>query len=108
MQSRSLLRCTVLYREGDYIGSAINLAARVASAGAGGQYLITEDLRDAVGDLSEANFTGLPPQRLKGIPDPDLSRRSATSQPGSFKSGDRSGLRHVAPTRPRGRPDLLG
>jgi adenylate cyclase len=63
-------RGTVLYREGDYIGSAINLAARVALAGAGGQYLITEDLRDAVGDLSEANFTALPPQRLKGIPDP--------------------------------------
>lgn len=61
-------RGTVLYREGDYIGSAINLAARVASAAAGGQYLITEDLRDAVGDLSEANFTAFPHSGSREFP----------------------------------------
>jgi class 3 adenylate cyclase/YHS domain-containing protein len=61
---------SVLYREGDYVGGAVNLAARVASAGAAGQFLITEDLRDAAGDLPDADFTLLPPRRLKGIPDP--------------------------------------
>jgi YHS domain-containing protein len=34
--------------------------------------LITEDLRDAAGDLSDAEFASLPPRRLKGIPDPIL------------------------------------
>lgn len=32
----------VLYREGDYLGATVNLAARVASCGAAGQFLITE------------------------------------------------------------------
>lgn len=61
---------TVLYREGDYIGATVNLAARVASAGAAGQFLITEDLRDAVGHLSDAEFVPLQARRLKGIPNP--------------------------------------
>ena len=60
----------VLYREGDYVGGTVNLAARVASAGAAGQFLITESLRDAAGRIAEAEFSSLPPQRLKGIPDP--------------------------------------
>jgi hypothetical protein len=34
--------------------------------------LITEDLRDAAGDLSDAEFASLPPRRLKRIPDPIL------------------------------------
>jgi YHS domain-containing protein len=72
---------TVLYREGDYVGATVNLAARVASVGAAGQFLITEDLRDAVGDLADADFVPLPPRRLKGIPDPislvEVRRQSA-------------------------------
>jgi adenylate cyclase len=61
---------TVLYREGDYIGTTVNLAARVAAAGAGGQFLITEDLRDAATNLTGVDFVALPPRRLKGLPDP--------------------------------------
>jgi adenylate cyclase len=60
----------VLYREGDYVGATINLAARVASAGTAGQFLITDDLRDAAGALQEADFASLPPRRLKGVPEP--------------------------------------
>ena len=48
----------------------MNLAARVASSGAAGQFLITEKLRDAVRDIADADFVLLPPRRLKGIPDP--------------------------------------
>jgi adenylate cyclase len=60
----------VLYREGDYVGATVNLASRVAGAGAAGQFLITEELRDALGDIADADFVVLPPRRLKGIPDP--------------------------------------
>jgi YHS domain-containing protein len=42
----------------------------VATAGAAGQFLITEDLRDAAGHIADADFTSLPPRRLKGIPHP--------------------------------------
>jgi class 3 adenylate cyclase/YHS domain-containing protein len=61
---------TLLYREGDYVGGTVNLAARVASAGAAGQFLITEDLRKAIGHHPDVDFATLPPRRLKGIPDP--------------------------------------
>jgi adenylate cyclase len=71
---------TVLYREGDYVGGTVNLAARVVSAGAAGQFLITEDLRDAIGNVEAADFVSLPPRRLKGIRDPicliEVRRRS--------------------------------
>jgi class 3 adenylate cyclase len=61
---------TVVYRDGDYVGGTVNLAARVASCGAAGQFLITADLHTAVADLEEPDFAALPPQRLKGIADP--------------------------------------
>lgn len=61
---------SVLYREGDYVGATVNLAARVAAAGKAGQFLVTEALRDAVGSAADARFVALPPQRLKGLADP--------------------------------------
>lgn len=61
---------TLLYREGDYVGGTVNLAARVASAGAAGQFLITEELRDTVGPHPDVDFAALSPQRLKGISNP--------------------------------------
>ena len=61
---------SVLYREGDYVGATVNLAARVAVASASGQFLITEDLHDAIGDRADVRFTLLPPRRLKGLRDP--------------------------------------
>jgi class 3 adenylate cyclase/YHS domain-containing protein len=70
----------VLYREGDYVGGTVNMAARVASAGVAGQFLITEEVRDAAGPIADADFASLPPRRLKGIPDPiclvEVRRRS--------------------------------
>jgi adenylate cyclase len=69
---------SVLHREGDYVGGTVNLAARVATAGAAGQFLITDDLRDAAGDFDEADFVALPPRRLKGYCASDLSYRGST------------------------------
>ncbi|WP_054586015.1 adenylate/guanylate cyclase domain-containing protein [Mycobacterium intracellulare] len=62
----------VLYRAGDYVGATVNLAARVASASAPGQFLITHDLRCEVEGGVDADFAALPPRRLKGIPEIDL------------------------------------
>jgi len=74
----------VLYRDGDYAGAGVNLAARVASATAG-QFLITEAVRDDVGNQPGATFSVLPARNLKGVPDPvplvDV-RRSRASEPG--------------------------
>ena len=61
---------TVLFRDGDYVGAAVNLAARVASTGGAGQFLITEAVHDAAGEVPDADFTSLPARTLKGIPEP--------------------------------------
>jgi adenylate cyclase len=60
----------VLYRDGDYVGAGVNLAARVASASGAGQFLITETVHDGVNDLPAAVFSALPARRLKGVPQP--------------------------------------
>ena len=61
---------TVLFREGDYVGGAVNLAARVASASDAGQFLITDTTRAAGGQAQDAQFTALPARMLKGISEP--------------------------------------
>ena len=60
----------VLFREADYVGAAVNLAARVASAGSAGQFLITEAVRAAAVHVPDAEFTSLPARTLKGITEP--------------------------------------
>jgi adenylate cyclase len=59
----------LLYRDGDYFGNAVNLAARVTSASDAGQFLITHELRDAVG-TTLPDVRALPPRQLKGVADP--------------------------------------
>jgi adenylate cyclase len=70
---------TVLYREGDYVGGTVNLAARVASAGAAGQFLITNDLRHAAGVIADADFTPLPPDDSKAYPIQSVLSRYASA-----------------------------
>jgi class 3 adenylate cyclase/YHS domain-containing protein len=60
----------LLFRDGDYVGGAVNLAARVASASSSGQFLITEAVLEAAGDGADAELTALPPRTLKGLPEP--------------------------------------
>ncbi len=60
----------VLYREGDYVGGGVNLAARVTSASAAGEFLVTEELRETTKEHVDADFVPLSPRRLKGLPDP--------------------------------------
>lgn len=61
---------SVLFREGDYVGAAVNLAARAASASGAGQFLITKPVQEAAGEVAGAEFTALPARTLKGIAEP--------------------------------------
>lgn len=60
---------TVLYRDGDYLGANVNLAARVTSAAARNQFLVTDALRSAV---SRRDLDVVPVGRrdLKGVQEP--------------------------------------
>ena len=60
----------VLFTEGDYVGGAVNLAARVAAATATNEFLVTAELYKAVQEQVTAEFTELPPRELKGLSEP--------------------------------------
>jgi len=54
-----------LYREGDYLGATVNVAARIAGQARRSQFLVTDDVRQAaLGEL-----VPLGPRRLKGVAD---------------------------------------
>jgi adenylate cyclase len=54
-----------LYRDGDYYGRAVNLAARVGARAAGGEVLVTRPLVDAAGD--HLAFEPIGEVKLKGF-----------------------------------------
>jgi adenylate cyclase len=56
-----------LYRDGDYYGRAVNLAARVGARAAGGEVLVTRPLVDAGG--SHLEFERIGDVKLKGFSD---------------------------------------
>jgi adenylate cyclase len=56
-----------LYRDGDYYGRAVNLAARVGARAAGGEVLVTRPLVEAAG--SHLEFEHIGDVKLKGFSD---------------------------------------
>lgn len=60
---------TVLYREGDYLGTTVNLAARVTAAAERHQTLITRTLLEAAELPPGASVAARGPRALKGIAD---------------------------------------
>jgi adenylate cyclase len=58
----------VVYRDGDYYGREVNLAARVAARAAGGEVLVTRSVVRASGPHVEFDLIG--EVRLKGFSDP--------------------------------------
>jgi len=57
----------VVYREGDYYGAAVNLAARLAGAAERHQVLVTAATREHAGDVTAAEFLPLGSRVLKGV-----------------------------------------
>lgn len=65
---------TALYREADYLGATVNIAARVTAAAGAGELVVTGAFRQALGDVPAA-FEDLGPRALKGVVDQvDLHR----------------------------------
>jgi adenylate cyclase len=58
----------VVYRDGDYYGREVNLAARVAARAAGGEVIVTRTVVDAAG--SHLEFERIGEVRLKGFTGP--------------------------------------
>jgi adenylate cyclase len=58
---------TALYREADYLGATINIAARVAAQAGRGEFLVTGVVGDDVGQLPDVSFEPVGPRQLKGV-----------------------------------------
>lgn len=56
---------SALYRDGDYYGRAVNLAARVGARATGGEVLVTREVRDAAG--RQLSFVAIGEVKLKGF-----------------------------------------
>ena len=59
----------LLYREGDYMGASINVAARVAAEAQRHQVLVTAPVRREAAGLSDVEFVPLGTRSLKGLTD---------------------------------------
>ena len=58
----------VLFREGDYFGRTVNLAARIADYARPGEVLVSQEVVDAAGPTrGEVDFVAIGPVDLKGI-----------------------------------------
>lgn len=57
-------------REGDWFGATVNVAARVAGAAAGGEVLLTEATRAALGEPAPAALSDRGPRRFKNVAAP--------------------------------------
>jgi class 3 adenylate cyclase/YHS domain-containing protein len=71
---------SAIFREGDYIGTAVNTAARVAAAATRHQFLVTDAVREQLGDL-DIDVEAFGARRLKGLSEEvelfELHRRGA-------------------------------
>jgi class 3 adenylate cyclase len=59
----------VMVSSGDLLGHVVNIASRVAGTAAGGQALVTTEVREPAGDVPGVAFEFSPPRPLKGIDD---------------------------------------
>ncbi len=59
----------VLYREGGYVGSNVNIASRVAGEAGRHQILVTAAVRQEGGAMPDVDFTPIGKRRLKGLSD---------------------------------------
>ncbi|TET98355.1 MAG: YHS domain-containing protein, partial [Dehalococcoidia bacterium] len=57
----------VLYRDGDYLGSNVNIASRVAAEAQRHQVLVTAEVRKRAKELPNMEFVRLGKRRLKGL-----------------------------------------
>jgi adenylate cyclase len=57
-------------RAGDWFGTAVNLAARIAGLAAGGEVLLSKTTRALAGELDEVRFEQRGQRRLRNVSEP--------------------------------------
>jgi adenylate cyclase len=70
-----------IYRDGDYFGRDVNLAARVVARSRGSEVLITDAVREAVEGLEHLSFEDIGQVKLKGFTEPHSLSRATQAHP---------------------------
>jgi len=65
-------RGSAVERDGDWFGTTVNVAARVAGLASGGEVLLTETVREAAGELGEVRLERRGEERLRNVAAPVL------------------------------------
>jgi adenylate cyclase len=66
----------VLYRDGDYFGREVNLAARVVARARGGEVIVTDSVVEAIRGADWLKFDNIGTVKLKGFDEPRLLCRA--------------------------------
>jgi adenylate cyclase len=67
-------------RDGDWYGSAVNVAARLCSAAGGGEVLVSDATREAAGTPTHISFGARQLHWLKNVPQPVAARPAARQE----------------------------
>jgi class 3 adenylate cyclase len=73
-------RGTAVSRDGDWYGSAVNVASRLCSAAGGAEVLVSEEASLAAGTLDGVEFGERRLHWLKNVPEPIAARSAAAVQ----------------------------
>jgi class 3 adenylate cyclase/DNA-binding transcriptional MerR regulator len=99
----------VLYREGGYVGSNVNIASRVAGEAGRHQLLVTAAVRGEASDFPDVEFVPLGKRALKGVTEaPELFEARARSQKRTAKVIDPVCGMELAPTEVAARLSVEG
>jgi adenylate cyclase len=69
-------RGQAIYRDGDYYGRDVNLAARVVARSRGGEVLVTDAVREVLEGVDHLRFEDIGQVKLKGFREPRLLSRA--------------------------------
>lgn len=81
--------------DGDWYGTTVNRAARVADAAAPGELLVTEQVREAARAMFEIELVERGPRPLKGLPDCSLHSALAVASTPALRRGGCGGARAI-------------
>lgn len=82
-------------RDGDWYGSAVNVAARLCSAAGGGELLVSDATREASGAPRHVDFGARRLHWLKNVPEPVGARSAAQTEQRPSRTSLRGGAKRI-------------
>lgn len=84
-------------RDGDWYGSAVNVAARLCSAAGGGEVLVSDATREAAGSPGHVSFGARQLHWLKNLPEPIAAHSAGRLEPAASGESVRERAARILP-----------